>query len=292
MPSETKLRYPKQYASVRGSRMAYVDVGEGDPIVFLHGNPMSSHLWRNVIPHVEHCGRCIAPDLIGMGDSDRLPDSGPERYRIPEHAEYLAALLEQLGVERNVTLVIHDWGSALGFDWARKHAGAVKAIAYMEAIVRPFSRAEMGEHGGFLDLLRGPEGEKMILEQNLFIDQFVGHLVLRDLSEEEMQEIRRPQAEPGEARRAMLTMPREIPIDGQPAHTHEMVSRYSEWMSTNDLPKLFINAEPGSAISGERREFCRTWRNQTEVTVAGLHFIQEDSPDEIGRAIADWYSGL
>ncbi len=292
MPIDPELRYPKKYASIRGSRMAYIDTGEGDPIVFLHGNPMSSYLWRNVIPHVEACGRCIAPDLIGMGDSAKLPDSGPERYRIPEHAEYLAALLEHLGVRQNVTLVIHDWGSALGFDWARRNAHAVKAIAYMEGIVRPFTRAEMGENVGFIERLRGPEGEKMILEENLFIDAFVPRLVLRELREEEMQEYRRPHAEAGEGRRSMLTMPREIPIDGQPAHTHEMVSRYSEWMSRNDIPKLFVNAEPGSAIRDERRDFCRTWRNQTEVTVKGLHFIQEDSPDEIGLAIADWYAKL
>ena len=292
MRIEEKLQYPKQYASIRGSRMAYVDVGEGDPIVFLHGNPTSSYLWRNVIPHVAGCGRCIAPDLIGMGDSDKLTSGGSERYRIPVHGEYLADLLEHLGVRRGVTFVIHDWGSALGFDWARRHPDAIKGIGYMEAIVRPFARAEMGEHAAFIDRLRGPEGEKMILEQNLFIDAFLPRLVLRDLSEEEMQEYRRPHAEPGEGRRSMLTMPREIPIDGEPAHTHEMVSRYSEWMSSNDIPKLFVNAEPGSAIAGARRDFCRSWRNQTEVTVAGLHFIQEDSPDEIGRAIADWYTEL
>ena len=292
MPLDPTLRYPKQYASVRGSRMAYVEAGQGDPIVFLHGNPTSSYLWRNVIPHVEGCGRCIAPDLIGMGDSDKLPASGPDRYRIAEHREYIDALLEEIGVRRSVTLVIHDWGSALGFDWARRHADAMKGIAYMEAIVRPYTHAEMGEHAAFLDLLRGREGEAMILEQNLFIEQFLPRFVLRELGEAEMAEYRRPHAEPGEGRRPMLTMPRQIPIDGEPADTHEMVSSYAEWMSTNRIPKLLVDAEPGAAIAGPMEEFCRSWPNQTEVSVKGLHFVQEDSPDEIGQAIAGWYRGL
>ncbi|MAG31883.1 MAG: haloalkane dehalogenase [Deltaproteobacteria bacterium] len=292
MPPSATLRYVKRIANVLGSQMAYVEVGNGDPIVFLHGNPTSSYLWRNVIPHVERWGRCIAPDLVGMGDSDKLPDSGPGRYRIAEHSMYLDAFLEEVGVRNNVTLVIHDWGSALGFDWARRHPEAIKGIAYMEAIVRPLARDELGEHGVFLDALRGPDGEALILEQNLFIEEFLPRLVLRELGEVEMAEYRRPHAEPGEARRAMLTMPREIPIGGEPAETSEMVSRYSEWLSESRIPKLLVNALPGAAITGPMREFCQRWPNQTEVSVKGLHFVQEDSPDEIGQAVARWVRRL
>lgn len=291
MPLDPVFHYTKKFASIRGSRMAYVDEGKGDPIVFLHGNPTSSYLWRNIIPHLEHLSRCIAPDLIGMGDSDKLPDSGPDRYRISEHAEYLDALFDTLGLNQNVTLVLNDWGSALGFDWARRHPASVKGIAYMEAIVMSYPN-EMFPEGEFIDRLRGPEGEKMVLEQNLFIDEFLPSLIIRKLSETEMEAYRRPYREPGEGRRSMLTMPREIPVGGMPAHTHEMVSRYSQWMKSNDIPKLLVNAEPGAAISGPMRDFCRTWPNQEEVTVKGLHFVQEDSPDEIGHALADWYSRL
>ncbi len=292
MTIDSILRYKKQYATVFGNRMAYVEAGDGDPIVFLHGNPMSSYLWRNIIPHVEGCGRCIAPDLIGMGDSDKLPESGADRYCIAEHRDYLDALLEQLAVRENVTLVIHDWGSALGFDWARRHADAVKGIVYMEAIVRPYTQVEMGEHGSFLDALRGPGGESMVLDQNLFVEEFLPRLILRDLTKEEMAEYRRPFLDPGEGRRPTLTMPRQLPIDGEPPDTHEMVSLYSQWMSRNTIPKLLVNAEPGAAIAGPMEAFCRSWPNQTEVTVKGIHFIQEDSPHQIGEAIAKWYRGL
>jgi haloalkane dehalogenase len=292
VPNETKLRYPKQFASVRGSRMAYVDVGEGDPIVFLHGNPMSSHLWRNVIPHVEHCGRCIAPDLIGMGDSDRLPDSGPERYRIPEHAEYLAALLEQLGVERNVTLVIHDWGSALGFDWANRHRDAVKGIAYMEAIVTPVTWADWPESArGIFQGFRSEKGEDLILKRNMFVEAVLPSAVLRKLTDEEMEHYRAPFAT-ADDRQPTLNWPRAIPIEGEPVQMVDLVSEYGEWMAGNDLPKLFINADPGSILVGPQREFCRSWPNQTEVTVAGAHFLQEDSPAEIGQAVARWMQTL
>jgi len=292
MPLDARSRYEKRRALVAGRRMAYVEAGKGDPIVFLHGNPTSSYLWRNVIPHVEGCGRCLAPDLIGMGDSEKLPDSGPGRYSIAEHREYLDGLLEQLGVRENVVLVVHDWGSALGFDWARRHPEAMKGIVYMEAIVRPYWHAELGEHAAFLDRLRGPEGDRMILEENLFIEAFLGQLILRDLSEAEMAEYRRPHLEAGEARRPMLTMPRQIPIDGEPAETHDLVQHYSEWMSSNGIPKLFVNAEPGAALAGPMEDFCRGWLEQTEVRVPGLHFVQEDSPDEIGQAIAGWLEML
>jgi haloalkane dehalogenase len=289
---DPRLRYQKRFADVRGARMAYVETGQGDPIVFLHGNPTSSYLWRNIIPYAEPHGRCIAPDLIGMGDSDKLEGSGPDRYLIAEHRLYLDALLDSLGVNENVVLVVHDWGSALGFDWARRHAEAVRGIVYMEAMVRPYTREEMGEHVAFLEALRGPAGDDMILEQNLFIEAFLGQLILRDLSQEEMDEYRRPHRTPGEGRRPMLSMPRQIPVDGEPAETHEMISRYAEWMSENRIPKLLVNAEPGRAIAGDMETFCRAWPEQPEVTVAGLHFVQEDSPDEIGDAIAKWLPSL
>ena len=286
-------RYEKKRASVNGKQMAYVEVGSGDPIVFLHGNPTSSYLWRNVIPHLEGKGRCIAPDLIGMGDSEKLDDSGPDSYRFVEHRDYVDGLLEALGVTSNVTLVIHDWGSALGFDWASRHRDAVKGIAYMEAIVAPVTWDEWPDpvkpvFQGF----RSPAGEEMVLDQNVFVEMVLPGAVLRGLTDEEMAVYRRPFTEPGEGRRPTLTWPRQIPIDGEPADVVEIVSAYGKWLATSDIPKLFVNAEPGAILTGNAREFCRTWANQTEVTVAGSHFVQEDSPDEIGRALVPWYDGL
>lgn len=286
----------KKFAQVNGRRMAYVETGEpgGDPIVFLHGNPTSSFLWRNIMPYMTGMGRCIAPDLIGMGDSDKLPDSGPESYRFVEHRDYLAGLLEAIGVSRNVTLVIHDWGSALGFDWANRHRAAVKGIAYMEAIVKSRTWDDFPERARpAFEGFRSPAGEKMVLEENFFVERMLPGSILRDLTDEEMTEYRRPFAEAGEARRPTLTWPRQIPIDGEPADVTAIVDDFAAWISTSDIPKLFINAEPGAILSeGPSRDFCRTWTNQTEVTVKGSHFIQEDSPDEIGQAIADWLGRL
>ena len=286
-------RHPKQYKEVLGARMAYVEAGSGDPIVFLHGNPTSSYLWRNVIPHCAGLGRCIAPDLIGMGDSAKLSPSGPDRYRFVEHRRYLDALLDALDVRERVTLVIHDWGSALGFDWANRHRAAVRGIAYMEGIVMPVTWADWPKAAtpvfkGF----RSPAGEQMVLEQNVFIEQVLPTSILRTLSDEEMAAYRRPFAEPGEGRRPTLTWPRQIPIEGEPAEVVEIVRDYSEWLRTSPVPKLFINADPGAILRGAPRDFCRTWPNQTETTVKGIHFIQEDSPDEIGAAIAAWVEQL
>ena len=282
-------RHPKKSAIVRGKRMAYVEVGEGDPIVFLHGNPTSSYLWRNVIPHLATRGRCIAPDLIGMGDSEKLDDSGPGRYRFVEHREYLDGLLAALGVGERVVLVVHDWGSALGFDWANRHRSAVRGIAYMEAIVKPLSWDEWPPPvKPVFQALRSPAGEKMILEQNAFVEQILPGAVLRPLSDAEMAVYRRPFAVPGESRRPTLSWPREIPVDGQPADVVAIVRSYGEWLSTAAVPKLFVDAEPGAILRGAARELCRTWPNQTEVRVKGVHFVQEDSPNEIGRAIAEW----
>ncbi len=286
----------KKFAEVKGRRMAYVETGDldGDPIVFLHGNPTSSYLWRNIMPYMSDLGRCIAPDLIGMGDSEKLPDSGPDRYRFVEHREYLFRLLDAIGVSRNVTLVIHDWGSALGFDWANQHRDAVNGIAYMEAIVQSRTWDDFPERARpAFQAMRSPAGDKMVLEENFFVERMLTGSILRDLTDEEMTEYRRPFAETGEARRPTLTWPRQIPIDGEPADVTAIVDDFAGWIATSEIPKLFINAEPGAILSeGPSRDFCRTWAHQSEVTVKGVHFIQEDSPDEIGQAIADWLRGL
>lgn len=284
---------PKKFVEVLGKRMAYVEMGAGDPIVFQHGNPTSSYLWRNVMPHVQHLGRCIALDLIGMGDSDKLEDSGPGRYTFVEHRRFFDAALEKLGVTRDVTLVIHDWGSALGFDWANRHRGAVRGIAYMEAIVCPMTWSGWPEAArAVFQGFRSPAGEDMVLEKNIFVERVLPGSILRKLTDEEMNVYRRPFAEKGEGRRPTLTWPRQIPIEGEPPDVVEIAQSYADWLAAADVPKLFINADPGAILIGPQREFCRRWPNQKEVTVRGNHFLQEDSPDEIGRAIADWRANL
>ena len=281
--------WPKKHVSVNGKTMAYVEMGVGDPIVFQHGNPTSSYLWRNVMPHLQDQGRCIAIDLIGMGDSDKLEASGPERYTFEEHRHYLDGALEALGVSHNVTWVIHDWGSALGFDWSNRHRDAVVGIAYMEGIVRPVTWEEWPEAArGVFQGLRSSAGEEMILEKNVFVERVLPGSVLRSLNEKEMTVYRRPFAERGEGRRPTLTWPRQIPIEGEPVAVHSIVSDYADWLAESSVPKLFVNADPGAILIGAQREFCRNWPNQEEVTVTGNHFLQEDSPDEIGGAIADW----
>ena len=283
----------KQFKTINGKQMAYHEVGSGDPIVFLHGNPTSSYLWRNIIPHVAGQARCIAPDLIGQGDSQKLDDSGPDRYTFKEHREYLDALLDALNLGDSVTLVIHDWGSALGFDWANRHRDRVAGIAYMEAIVRPVTWDEWPEAArGIFESMRTEAGEKIVLEKNLFVEAILPSSVIRPLHDDEMEEYRRPFVDGGEDRRPMLTWPRQIPIDGEPAEVVEIVQNYSDWLATSDLPKLFVNADPGSILIGPQRDHCRRWPHQTETTVAGKHFLQEDSADEIGQALSAWLSGL
>ncbi len=279
----------KKTIDVLGKKMAYVEMGEGDPIVFLHGNPTSSYLWRNIQPHLKDQGRCLAPDLIGMGDSDKLVPA-PDRYRFVEHRDYLNAWFDQMGIKDNITLVIHDWGSALGFDWARRHPQAIKGIAYMEAIVRPIPSWDQWPEQArqVFEGFRSPAGEEMVLEKNIFVDVVLPSSVLRTLSDEEMENYRKPFAQKGEDRRPTLTWPRQIPIGGEPKDVVEIVENYARWMAENDLPKLFVNADPGAILIGAQRDFCRQWKNQTEITVKGSHFIQEDSPDEIGQAISSW----
>ena len=283
------VEHPKKKVRVNGKEMAYVDMGEGDPVVFLHGNPTSSYLWRNIMPNVSKMGRCIAPDLIGMGDSDKLDDPGPGSYRFVEHREYLDGLLEILGISENVTLVIHDWGSALGFDWAMRNEEKVKGIAYMEAFVLPLDWSQFPQEvRPIFEAFRSPSGEEMILQNNFFVEQILPGAIFRKLTEKEMAVYRRPFENAGEDRRPTLTWPREIPFNGEPADVSLIIREYSDWMAVNNIPKLFIEANPGALLRGELKDYVRTWKNQTEVTVAGVHFIQEDCPDEIGRALAAW----
>jgi haloalkane dehalogenase len=290
----TAFRDRKKFTTVKGKQMAYIEEGTGDPIVFLHGNPTSSYLWRNVMPHLRGMGRLIAPDLIGMGDSDKLDNSGPDSYTFVQHRDYLYALLDQLGVHENVTLVIHDWGSALGFHWAHTYPDRVKGIAFMEGIVAPVPSWDAFPAAArpIFEAMRSPAGEEMILENNTFVEAILPGSILRDLTEEEMNEYRRPFLNKGEDRRPTLTWPRQIPIEGTPADVAEIVGAYSAWLRETPLPKLFVNAEPGALIAGPVRDYVRSFPNLSEVTVAGSHFIQEDSPDEIGTAVKDWLQGL
>ncbi|MDQ4003851.1 MAG: haloalkane dehalogenase [Actinomycetota bacterium] len=275
--------YERRPAAVLDTEMAYVDTGAGDPVVFLHGNPTSSYLWRNVIPEVEPHARCLAPDLVGMGDSGPAPDGS---YRFADHARYLDAWFDALLPTQSVTLVGHDWGSVLGFYWARRHPQRVHGLAYMEAIVRPVSWEEWPEDArGIFRGMRSEKGEDLVLRRNVFVERILPSSVLRGLTEEEMDIYRRPYVTE-ESRSPTLAWPRELPIDGEPEDVVRIVDDYSGWLKESDAPKLFVNAEPGSILTGAQREFCRSWKNQEEVTVRGAHFLQEDSPREIGEAVA------
>jgi haloalkane dehalogenase len=287
------MPYEKKFAEVNGRRIAYVDEGSGDPVVLLHGNPTSSYLWRNVIPELEGCGRIIAPDLIGQGDSDKLPASdGPGRYTFQVAYDYLCGLFEAIGVRDRVTLVLHDWGSGLGFHWTKNHAQAVKGIAYMEAIVTPVTWDDWPESArGIFQGFRSEKGEDLVLNRNMFVEAVLPNSVLRGLGEEEMAHYRAPFSTPDD-RQPTLNWPRQIPIDGEPAHMVELVADYGRFLAASEIPKLFINADPGSILVGRQRELCRGWPNQSEVTVKGLHFLQEDSPSEIGQAVSNWLKNL
>ena len=292
MLSET-MSYEKKFASVKGKQIAYVEEGSGDPIVLLHGNPTSSFLWRNVIPELVESGRVIVPDLIGQGDSEKLPASeGPERYSLEVAYSYVDGLLESIGANQNVTLVIHDWGTGVGFLWAMRHPAAVKGVAYMEGIVKPVSWSDWPESAvGIFKGFRSDKGEDLILNRNMFIEGVLPSSVIRPLSDTEMDAYRAPHLETDD-RQPLLNWPRQIPIEGEPKDVVALVNEYGAFMAASDIPKLFINADPGSILVGAQREFCRSWPNQQEVTVKGLHFIQEDSPVEIGQAVANWLKAL
>jgi haloalkane dehalogenase len=285
-----------RYREIAGKRMAYVDEGsgpDGTTVVFQHGNPTSSYLWRNVMPHLEGLGRLVACDLIGMGGSDKLSPSGPDRYHYAEQREYLFGLWDALDLGDRVVLVLHDWGSALGFDWANQHRDRVAGIAFMEAIVTPMTWRDF--HKSVRDVFQGfrsPAGESMVLEQNIFVEAELPRAIRRRLSDEEMDRYRRPFANVGEDRRPTLSWPRNIPIDGEPAEVVAVVEEYGSWLAESAMPKLFINADPGAIVTGRIRDYVRSWRNLTEITVPGVHFIQEDSPDEIGTALAQFVRQL
>jgi haloalkane dehalogenase len=282
--------YQRLKIPVLDSEMAYIDVGAGNPIVLLHGNPTSSYLWRNIIPYLQEVGRCLAPDLIGMGQSRRNPAGS---YRFVDHARYLDAWFEAVDLKDRVTLVVHDWGSALGFHWARRHSERVKALAFMEAIVQPISWPDWPEPSrNIFQAMRSEAGETIVIQKNVFVERILPASVLRTLTEAEMAVYRAPYTEAGESRRPTLTWPRELPIEGQPADVNALVDEYAKWLAGSEIPKLFINADPGAILTGRQREFCRSWPNLKEVTVKGSHFIQEDSPVEIGQAIANFLEGL
>ncbi len=290
--SETEISaadpHPRKTVRALDTFMSTVDTGSGAPIVFLHGNPTWSYLWRNIIPHVSDCGRCLAPDLVGMGQSGKSPTRA---YRFVDHARYLDAWFSALDLN-NIVLVLHDWGSALGFHWAFRHREKVRAIAYMEAIVQPRRWEDFpAGRDAIFRALRSEQGERMVLDENFFVDVVLPRSIIRKLSEEEMAAYRAPYQD-REARLPTLVWPRELPIDGAPADVVAIVEAYGEWLSGSRLPKLFISAEPGAILVGRGRDFCRSWPNQREVTVEGTHFVQEDSPDKIGVAIREFVKGL
>mgnify|MGYP001441438048 FL=1 len=288
------MDFDKSSVNIDGQKLAYIDVGEGTPIVMLHGNPTSSFLWRNIIPHLNDLGRVIVPDLIGHGDSDKLPVSmGPDRYTFENTFEYIDKILNKLEINQDITLILHDWGSALGFYWAMKNPEKIKAICYMEAIVSPINWSDWPEQArGIFKGFRSAKGEDLILKRNMFIEAVLPSSIIRKLTKDEMDEYRKPFLNESD-RQVTLNWPRQIPIEGEPSHMFRLVSSYADWISNDgDIPKLFINADPGSILIGKQREFCRGWKNQIEVTVNGLHFIQEDSPHEIGEAISSWMRNI
>ena len=278
---------------INGKRMATIDEGQGNAIVFQHGNPTSSYLWRNIMPFCKGMGRLIAPDLIGMGESDKLDNSSAESYSYVEHREYLHALYEELDLGDSVILILHDWGSALGFDWAKQNRDRIQGIVYMEAIVRPLTWQDWPENArGVFQAFRSDAGEQMVIDKNMFVERVLPNAIMREVDEATMAIYRKPFLNANEDRRPTLSWPRQIPVEGTPENVVAIVDEYRSWLEQCEIPKLFINAEPGSILTGAQREYCRGWPNQQEVTVSGTHFIQEDSPHEIGEAIASFVSSL
>ena len=284
----------KKLIEIKGHKMAYIDEGEGAPIVFQHGNPQSSYAWRKVMPECVGLGRLIACDLIGMGDSDKLPDSGPDRYTYAEQREFLFALWEELGLDSDVILVIHDWGATLGFDWARQHPDRVQGIVHMESVLTPMTWDDFPDDAAreMFRALRSDAGEDMVLRDNLFVEAFLIDAEKENLSEADMAEYRRPFLNAGEDRRPMLSFPRQIPLDGAQAEVLEIESAFSEWLTTSTIPKLWVRADPGFVTVGRQAAFCEALPNQTEVRVSGGHFPQESSWPQVGQAIADFVRQL
>tara|TARA_A100001011_G_scaffold253333_2_gene261610 strand:- start:584 stop:1453 length:870 start_codon:yes stop_codon:yes gene_type:complete len=284
----------KKYKEILGKKMAYFDDGVGDPIVFLHGNPASSFLWRNITPYVEGMGRIIIPDLIGMGDSEKLEGENNSDYKYHGQFKFLSSLLDELDLGKNINLVIHDWGSAMGFQYARENSDRIKSICFMEAIVMPLISWEQWPENArnIFQLMRSDAGEEIVLEKNIFVERILLNDSAEGFTDEEKAEYIRPFKNAGEDRRPTLTWPRQIPIEGEPIEVVEEVGKNAEFHKNSDIPKLFINAEPGSILTGDQREFVRTWANTKEITVKGYHFIQEHSPNEIGEAIKDFLTSL
>src|SRR6202046_1723604 len=252
------------------------------------GNPSPSYLWRNIIPHLLPFGRCLAPDYVGMGNSGAAPDGN---YRFVDHRRYLDAWFDAMGLTTRVILVVHDWGSALGLDWARRNPERVRAIAYMEGIVRPFRSWDEWPEAtrAFFQGQRTDRGEDMILRQNLFIEYL---LPLRHIAEEAIEVYRRHYRNPGPSRMPMLAWTRDLPIAGEPADVTAIVEHYARWLSTSSIPKLFIDADPAGFLIGAQREFSRAWPNQETVMVKGAHFLQEEAPDEVSEALARFVANV
>ena len=287
------MKYTKKYQEIRNKKMAYVDEGNGDTFLFLHGNPTSSYLWRNIAPHVEDLGRVVIPDLIGMGDSDKLDGVDSEGYKYHGQYGYLTELFDQLDLGNNIHLIIHDWGSAMGFQYARENPDRIKSITYMEAIVMPLTWEQWPDAATkIFGLFRSEAGEELVLEKNFFVERILLADSATGYTDEEKAEYIRPFINAGEDRRPTLTWPRQIPLDGEPSEVVEEVRKNSEFHKDSEIPKLFVNADPGSILVGEQREFARTWKNQTEVTVSGNHFVQEDSSEEIGSALRNFVKAL
>ena len=287
------MKYDKKFTDVNGKQMAYIDEGTGDTVLFLHGNPTSSYLWRNIAPHVEKTNRIVIPDLIGMGDSDKLDGENNPGYKYHGQYEYLTALMDKLNLGDSIHLVIHDWGSAMGFQFARENPNRVKSITYMEAIVMPLTWDQWPDAATkIFGLFRSEAGEELVLEKNFFVERILLGDSVSGYSDEEKEEYIRPFINSGEDRRPTLTWPRQIPLDGEPAEVVQEVAKNADFHKNSEVPKLFINADPGTILTGDQREFVRSWKNQKEITVKGNHFVQEDSADEIGSALNEFIKSL
>ncbi len=286
--------FVKKTAEVEGSSMAYVDEGAGQPVVFLHGNPTSSYLWRGIIPFVTDTHRAIAPDMIGMGDSAK-PDI---KYTYDDQARHLHGLLDSLDLQ-DVVLVLHDWGGALGFDWAMQNPDRVSAIAFMETVappVMPFASYEaMGPFGDMFKAWRtAGVGEKMILEENMFIDQILGQVGVKTPLSPEVLAVYNSYYPDAASRAPLLQWPREVPIGGEPANTVALTDDIARFLTTSELPKLLFHVTPGAITPPEAVEWMKAnVPNLEDVHLGeGAHFIQEDYPTEIGTALADWLTKL